>query len=309
MFNYSKLDAKDRMQLILTPLVFSLMMGGGIGIWARRPYDSLVLNVPYWFGEVGAAVMIYLLIIFAGKGIFGFGFRARFSGHWRFTLLAMGVISVMNLTQALLTLHVLSPDPAASYQANSTFNSMSLGRATVLLLFQVGLTLAIGEMAMVATRYWEVMERFLAVGLAAPPESERSANEIGENKRDENKNAGMIPLGKGDDRRMIRAADISHIEVTNHFSTIVYLSGEGWRQWGEYVSLAEMERRCADLVRISRSVLVNPEKITGVEKSGRQFLLRMAGAPDVPLRVSRSRTRMISEMLRQEGPAPRLRCP
>lgn len=81
------------------------------------------------------------------------------------------------------------------------------------------------------------------------------------------------------------------------FRPIIYRADSGWREWGEYIPLAELEHQCMNLLRINRSTLINPGKISPIEKSGRQFILRMKGDPDGAFRVSRSKNQLIKKLM------------
>lgn len=92
---------------------------------------------------------------------------------------------------------------------------------------------------------------------------------------------------------------ISYIEVKVNFRTVIFERDGQWKEWGSYGSLKEIEQEFPErFLKISRSILINPEKIQGIQRNGRQYQIRMPGRKTSFL-VSRSLNKSI-RTLQQE---------
>ncbi len=292
MLNWSILGRWDKTSLIVTPILFSLLMGTILGIWARRPYPILEWNALYWAAETSVGVIIYLAVVMFGSQIMKREFKSRFTDHWPFTLTTLILVFLLNLAQPLVTIY-LSADPLATYQRTSMFITAPVGKAALFLLLQVAGSLIISEAILQTIGYWRVLERILS------PHSLdfKNGSSVAEHQGIGAIGNRFISIGDGPDSKTVAMGDISHIEVQNHFTTVTYKSGSGWKQWGAYTPLADFENQCPFLLRINRSTLIHPEHIAKLEKAGRQYQVQMNGAPDQLLLVSRSRNDLVRQLL------------
>ena len=94
----------------------------------------------------------------------------------------------------------------------------------------------------------------------------------------------------------IAVDSIASIEIKDHFRTMMYCTQGQWKQWGVYGSLSEIEEVFPDqFVKINRSVLINPDYIQSIKKTGRQYLINMQGQDDW-FKVSRSRNKTVQSL-------------
>ena len=94
----------------------------------------------------------------------------------------------------------------------------------------------------------------------------------------------------------IELKDVSHIRVTDHYCTIVYLQENQWKSWMIMERLKTFEVRYNRLLlKINRSTLINPERIDKIQLLQRK--LTMQGEPDFLLTISQSSLEAVKAIL------------
>ena len=88
----------------------------------------------------------------------------------------------------------------------------------------------------------------------------------------------FIPLNFDERIEKVNLSMVSHIKVEDHYCTVVYLKQNEWLQWTVYGKLKTFEEAYPTrLIRINRSVLVNPDMVAKVGKSGGKHLIILKG--------------------------------
>lgn len=104
---------------------------------------------------------------------------------------------------------------------------------------------------------------------------------------EENKRLLPIPIEK-----------ISHITVEEHYFTVFYFYKKEWRQWNTFGNLKEIDEKYPGFfVRVNRSTLINPQRIVIVNLEQEPYHLTMEGNQETPIPISKSKKKMINELL------------
>ena len=86
----------------------------------------------------------------------------------------------------------------------------------------------------------------------------------------------------------LNPADISHVSVDDHYCYVYHRTANGeWRKSDVGEPLKSVAERLPDLIQVHRSHLVNPEYVVHVDRSERNYSLKLENGDQLP--VSRAR--------------------
>lgn len=108
----------------------------------------------------------------------------------------------------------------------------------------------------------------------------------------------FLPLTINERIEKVNLDQVSHIKVEDHYCTVVYWQDGSWRQWTVYSKLAAFENDYPNrLVRINRSVLVNPNQVVKVAKNSGKHLITMKGEPATSYPLSSNQKHLLDRII------------
>jgi hypothetical protein len=169
----------------------------------------------------------------------------------------------------------------------------TLSRETIVMMFfQVVAICFIVHVFLFQFKFYDISNKLLGLeyGVAVNPGTAGQTE----------KNEDFLPLTVNERIVKVNLDLVSHIKVEDHYCTVVYLQDSGWRQWTVYGKLTTFENDYPSrLIRINRSVLVNPNQVIKVEKSAGKHLITMKGEPAVPYPLSSNQKHLLDRIVPQ----------
>ena len=98
--------------------------------------------------------------------------------------------------------------------------------------------------------------------------------------------------------KLISVKDISHITVEEHYLALYYKDHGQYKKWNTFGNLKDLEDRYSGVfIRINRSVIINPNMILELKIGNESFKVLMKGDPENTLIISKSKYKLIRELV------------